>query len=64
MTIPPQLQTFIEGLPKAELHVHHIGSATPETVAALAARYEGTTDVPTDPTQLAEYFSSATSRIS
>lgn len=50
------LNTFIAGLPKAELHVHHIGSASPETVAGLAARYAGSTAVPADPAQLAEYF--------
>ena len=30
---------FIAGLPKAELHVHHVGSAQPETVARLAERH-------------------------
>jgi len=30
---------FIAGLPKAELHVHHVGSARPETVARLAQRH-------------------------
>src|SRR6201995_3654973 len=48
--------TFIAGLPKAELHVHHVGSASPETVASLAARYAGTTAVPADPALLAAYF--------
>ncbi|GAA3520630.1 adenosine deaminase [Aeromicrobium panaciterrae] len=48
--------TFIEGLPKAELHVHHVGSASPRTVAELAARHEGTTMVPADPALLADYF--------
>jgi adenosine deaminase len=43
-------------LPKAELHVHHVGSASPRIVAELAARYEGDTPVPTDPERLAEYF--------
>lgn len=56
MTTPSELEAFIAGLPKAELHVHHIGSATPETVAALASRYEGSTDVPTDPALLSDYF--------
>jgi adenosine deaminase/aminodeoxyfutalosine deaminase len=48
--------SFIAGLPKAELHVHHIGSASPQTVAQLAARHDGATPVPTDPELLAEYF--------
>ena len=48
--------SFIEGLPKAELHVHHVGSASPQTVAELAARHEGSTTVPADPALLADYF--------
>ena len=47
---------FIDGLPKAELHVHHVGSASPRAVAALAARHEGSTAVPADESRLAEYF--------
>src|SRR5437899_2061400 len=50
------LVEFISGLPKAELHVHHVGSASPRAVAELAARHEGSTPVPADPDQLAEYF--------
>jgi len=50
------LAAFIAGLPKAELHVHHVGSASPHTVAQLAARHDGSTPVPTDPDQLADYF--------
>ncbi|GHJ48607.1 aminodeoxyfutalosine deaminase [Catellatospora sp. TT07R-123] len=50
------LAGFVAGLPKAELHVHHVGSASPHVVAELAARYEGDTRVPTDPAGLAEYF--------
>ncbi len=50
------LESFIAGLPKAELHVHQVGSAPLATVAALAARYEGRTSVPSDPDRLAEYF--------
>ncbi|MEY9888743.1 aminodeoxyfutalosine deaminase [Catenulispora sp. MAP5-51] len=50
------MRDFIQGLPKAELHVHHVGSASPRVVADLAARYEGATDVPADPERLAEYF--------
>lgn len=30
---------FAAGLSKAELHVHHVGSARPETVARLAERH-------------------------
>ncbi len=47
---------FIAGLPKAELHVHHVGSASPQTVAKLAQRYAGTTNVPQDPAALRDYF--------
>src|SRR4051794_10732930 len=47
---------FIAGLPKAELHVHHVGSASPRIVAELAARHAGTSPVPADPEALAEYF--------
>ncbi|GAB6898842.1 adenosine deaminase [Kineosporia succinea] len=50
------LTTFIAGLPKAELHVHHVGSASPRIVAELAARHEGRSPVPTDPAALADYF--------
>ncbi|MCG5441883.1 adenosine deaminase [Micromonospora sp. NIE79] len=50
------LSTFIAGLPKVELHVHHVGSASPRIVAELAARHEGRTPVPADPDALASYF--------
>ncbi|WP_030451203.1 adenosine deaminase [Herbidospora cretacea] len=52
----PDLDSFIAGLPKAELHVHHVGSASPRVVAELAARHEGSTPVPADPARLAEFF--------
>lgn len=45
----------IAGLPKAELHVHHVGSARPETVAALAARHPDA-GVPQDIEALREFF--------
>jgi aminodeoxyfutalosine deaminase len=48
------LATFIAGLPKAEIHVHHVGSASPRIVAELAARHPGT--VPTDPDALREFY--------
>ena len=50
------LSGFIAGLPKVELHVHHVGSASPRIVAELAARHEGRTPVPADPAALADYF--------
>ncbi|MCW2747610.1 MAG: adenosine deaminase [Nocardioidaceae bacterium] len=50
------LVTFIAGLPKAELHVHHVGSASPRIVSELAQRHSGSTPVPTDPALLADYF--------
>ncbi|MEH1094416.1 adenosine deaminase [Micromonospora sp. CPCC 205739] len=50
------LPTFIAGLPKVELHVHHVGSASPRIVAELAARHEGRSPVPADPAALADYF--------
>jgi aminodeoxyfutalosine deaminase len=48
------LTAFITGLPKAELHVHHVGSASPHTVAQLAERHPGA--VPADPEELAKFF--------
>ncbi|MEV7807207.1 adenosine deaminase [Microbispora sp. NPDC088329] len=54
--ISPELTRFIAGLPKAELHVHHIGAASPHIVAELAARYEGTTDVPADPALVEAFY--------
>ena len=50
------MTSFIAGLPKAELHVHHVGSASPRIVAELAARHEGASPVPADPEALADYF--------
>ena len=48
------LADFIAGLPKAELHVHHVGSASPRIVAELAARHPGV--VPADPGELRSFF--------
>ncbi|MGW7008383.1 adenosine deaminase [Streptomyces sp. NPDC054933] len=50
-----ELDAFIAGLPKAELHVHHVGSASPRIVAELAARHADS-KVPADLDALAEYF--------
>jgi aminodeoxyfutalosine deaminase len=47
-------KSFIAGLPKVELHVHHVGSVPMRAVAELAARHPGT--VPSDLEELARYF--------
>ena len=49
------LAAFVAGLPKAELHVHHVGSASPRIVQELAARHPDG-PVPTDPDDLRRYF--------
>ena len=49
------LQNFIAGLPKAELHVHHVGSASPRIVSELAARHPDA-GVPSDLEGLKEFF--------
>jgi aminodeoxyfutalosine deaminase len=54
MTSPHPLSAFVAGLPKAELHVHHVGSASPRIVAELAARHPGT--VPSDLAELREFY--------
>jgi aminodeoxyfutalosine deaminase len=51
---PNPLSDFIAGLPKAEIHVHHVGSASPRIVAELAARHPGT--VPADLDELREFY--------
>jgi aminodeoxyfutalosine deaminase len=48
------LTDFIAGLPKAELHVHHVGSASPRIVSELAERHPGV--VPADPEKLRDFF--------
>ncbi|MGA8255123.1 MAG: adenosine deaminase [Nocardioides sp.] len=52
--IEPTLSAFIAGLPKAELHVHHVGSASMRIVGELAARHPGT--VPAEPDQLRAFY--------
>ncbi len=52
MPVSPE---FIAGLPKAELHVHHVGSASPRIVSELAARHPEA-GVPADLEALTEYF--------
>jgi aminodeoxyfutalosine deaminase len=46
---------FVAGLPKVELHVHHVGSASPRIVSELAARHPGV--VPTDLDALRDFYS-------
>ncbi|GAA1502037.1 adenosine deaminase [Nocardioides humi] len=48
------MRDFVAGLPKAELHVHHVGSASPRIVSELAERHPGT--VPSDPALLRDFF--------
>jgi len=48
------LTAFIAGLPKAELHVHQVGSASPRIVSELAERHPGV--VPSDPDALEDFF--------
>ena len=52
--MPSDLTAFIARLPKAELHVHHVGSASPRIVSELATRHPGA--VPSDPEALTEFF--------
>ncbi|MBO1335980.1 adenosine deaminase [Streptomyces sp. VRA16 Mangrove soil] len=54
-SVSQSLETFIAGLPKAELHVHHVGSASPRIVAELAARHPDS-KVPADIEKLTEFF--------
>jgi aminodeoxyfutalosine deaminase len=54
-SVPPSpYAAFVAGLPKAEIHVHHVGSAAPRTVAELAARHPGV--VPSDLDRLREFY--------
>jgi aminodeoxyfutalosine deaminase len=54
VTDSTDLTAFIAGLPKAELHVHHVGSASARIVSELAERHPGV--VPSDPEALREFF--------
>jgi len=48
------LTGFVRGLPKAELHVHHVGSASMRIVGELAERHPGT--VPSEPEALRAFY--------
>jgi aminodeoxyfutalosine deaminase len=48
------IESFIRHLPKAELHVHHVGSASARIVSELADRHPGT--VPSDLAELKRFF--------
>ena len=50
----PGLEPFIQRLPKVELHVHHVGSASARIVSELAARHPGT--VPSDLEELKRFY--------
>lgn len=49
------IDAFVARLPKVELHVHLVGSASPETVAELARRHPGSS-VPRSPEALREFY--------
>ena len=51
---PSPYASFVAGLPKAEIHVHHVGSASPRIVSELAARHPGT--VPADLDALRDFY--------
>ena len=55
MTPGADVGAFIAALPKAELHVHLLGSASLGTVVELARRHPER-GVPTDPESLAEFY--------
>lgn len=59
MSVPDSQPTsahaaFVAGLPKAEIHVHHVGSASPRIVSELATRHPGT--VPSDLDALRDFY--------
>ncbi|WP_037079575.1 adenosine deaminase [Pseudonocardia spinosispora] len=51
----PDIATFVAALPKVELHLHLVGSASVETVLALSRGHPDST-VPTDPDALGRFY--------
>ncbi|QXJ26206.1 adenosine deaminase [Actinomadura graeca] len=54
-TETPSIEAFIDALPKAELHVHLVGSASVPTVLELARRHPGG-PVPVDERELRAFY--------
>jgi aminodeoxyfutalosine deaminase len=59
----PDVQAFVAALPKVELHLHLIGSASPEVVLTLARRHPDG-GVPTDAEELHRFYTFTVSRTS
>lgn len=53
--LDPSLDAFISALPKVEIHLHLVGSASPQTVLELARRHPGG-PVPTDEEGLRAFY--------
>lgn len=53
--MPATTTPFIAALPKTELHLHLVGSASPNTVLELARRHPDA-GVPTEPGELAKFY--------
>ena len=53
--VPDDVARFLDQAPKVELHLHLVGSASPETLATLAERHPGAGLSP-DPAALRELF--------
>ncbi|MFK4040472.1 adenosine deaminase [Nonomuraea wenchangensis] len=52
----PALDAFIAALPKVDLHVHLVGSASIPTVLELARRHPGATEVPREEEELRRFY--------